>query len=126
MRKLCFTTDSPFARAARILLAEKCLGFEREEAPTLRSSNAERSTPALQVPALEGGEVRLWASAVIIEYLMAAYPNMPAPPAQPPFAADYVRDGRRWTDLLAQATLRMPHEHNITISYGMVRQTARG
>ena len=89
MRKLFYTTGSPFARAVRITLMEKGLSFEREETYTTPSiEDRAKVAPTLQVPTLIDDEFKLWESAVIIEYLMAKYPNGPTPSGQKPFAPD--------------------------------------
>lgn len=107
MRKLHFTTGSPFARAIRIVLAEKGLDYEKDEtvgttAPEVRA----RFTPTLQVPTLEDAGLTLWDSAVILDYLMATYPNVPPQAGEHPFAAVLVRPDHAWSDKLALATLQ--------------------
>src|SRR4051794_8551668 len=105
MRKLYFTTGSPFARAVRIVLAEKALPFERDETYTTPSvEERAKTTPTLQVPTLIDGDLKLWDSAVILEYLMARYPNPPAPESDQPFATDYVRSDHHWRGKLGEAT----------------------
>ena len=53
MRKLYFTTGSPFARAVRIVLAEKGLEYDRDEMITTTATEVrEADTPTLQVPTL--------------------------------------------------------------------------
>ena len=107
MRKLFFTTGSPFARAVRIVLAEKGLSFERDESYTTPSAEERaKTTPTLQVPTLIDGDLKLWDSAVILEYLMATYPNAPAPDSHRPLATDYVRGEHVWHDKLVHATLQ--------------------
>ena len=84
MRKLFFTTGSPFARAVRIVLVEKGLDFERDETFTTPSvEERARIAPTLQVPTLIDGKLTLWDSAVIIEYLMSNYPEVAADGIQP-------------------------------------------
>jgi glutathione S-transferase len=107
MRKLYYTYGSPFARAVRIVLAEKGLAFEREATPTTPSAQERaKSTPTLQVPALIDGDQHLWDSTVILEYLMASYPNAVGDPGQQPFANTYVRTDYQWQDRLTLATLQ--------------------
>src|SRR5690349_24223669 len=107
MLKLYFTTGSPFARAVRIALAEKALPFERDETYTTPSvEERAKTTPTLQVPTLIDGDLKLWDSAVILEYLMASYPNPPAPEGYQPFASEYVRPDHFWRDKLVHATLQ--------------------
>src|SRR5215211_1736387 len=97
MRRLFFTTGSPFARAVRIVLVEKGLPFERDETYTTPSIEERlRITPTLQVPTLIDGDLKLWDSTVIIEYLMATYPNADPAPGHKPFAAEYVRPAHLW------------------------------
>ena len=91
MRKLLFTTGSPFARAVRIVLVEKGLDFEREETVTTPSvEDRAKITPTLQVPALIDGELTIWDSAVIIDYLMTNYLGVAAPESMHSLAADYL------------------------------------
>ena len=87
--RLRFTTGSPFARAVRIVLSEKGLDYEKtEEITTSPAEERNRDAPTLQVPALNDGTVQLWDSLVIIEYLMASYPNADAPAGFTPFAPE--------------------------------------
>ncbi|AUT65173.1 glutathione S-transferase family protein [Paraburkholderia terrae] len=107
MRKLFFTTGSPFARAVRIVLVEKGLDFEREETFTTPSvEERAKVTPTLQVPTLVDGDLTLWDSSVIIDYLMSSYPGVPAPEGIDPLASDYVRATQSWHDKLVLATLQ--------------------
>jgi glutathione S-transferase len=107
MRKRFFTTGSPFARVVRILLAEKGLEFEREETFTTPSvEERAKLTPTLQVPTLADGDLTLWASTVVVEYLMSSYPNSAAFARQQPFAKEYVRASEHWRDKLTLATLQ--------------------
>ncbi|KJK25901.1 glutathione S-transferase [Burkholderiaceae bacterium 16] len=117
MRKLFFTTGSPFARAVRIVLVEKGLDFEREETFTTPSvEERARITPTLQVPALIDGKLTLWDSAVILDYLMSAYPVAAAPEGMQPLAAGYVRSGEEWHDKLVLATLQTLGVSTTTVS----------
>jgi hypothetical protein len=78
MRKLFFTTGSPFARAVRIVLVEKGLEFEREETFTTPSvEERAKVAPTLQVPTLVDGNLTLWDSAVIIDYSCPAIQARP-------------------------------------------------
>ncbi|SAL79639.1 glutathione S-transferase family protein [Caballeronia telluris] len=107
MRKLFFTTGSPFARAVRIVLVEKGLDFEREETFTTPGvEERAKVAPTLQVPTLVDGDLTLWDSAVIIDYLMSSYPDAPAPAGMEPLATDYVRATESWHDKLVLATLQ--------------------
>jgi glutathione S-transferase len=117
MRKLFFTTGSPFARAVRIVLAERGLPFERDETYTTPSvEERARVTPTLQVPTLIDGDLKLWDSSVIIEYLMATYPAVPAPDGHRPFASAFVRPDRVWHDRLVHASLQTFGVSTATVS----------
>lgn len=107
MRKLYFTTGSPFARAVRIVLVEKGLSFERDETYTTPSvEERAKVTPTLQVPTLVDGDLKLWDSTVIIDYLMSRYPSPQASAGQLPFAREYIRRDHEWQDKLVLATLQ--------------------
>jgi glutathione S-transferase len=117
MRKLFFTTGSPFARTVRIVLVEKELSFQREETFTTPSvEERAKVTPTLQVPTLIDGKLTLWDSTVIVEYLMSNYPNSTAPAGHKPLAADYVRIKEALQDKLALATLQTFGVSTATIS----------
>jgi glutathione S-transferase len=116
MRQLFFTTGTPFARAVRIVLFEKGLPFERDETYTTPSvEERAKVTPTLQVPTLIDGDLTLWDSTVIVEYLMATYPNAPAPAGQLPLAK-YVRASEFWRDKRTLATLQTFGVSTATIS----------
>ena len=76
MRSLLYTTGSPFARGIRVVLDEIGLDYERREETTTPSAASRAEwTPALQVPTLHDGDLTLWESGVIAEYLLATYPQ---------------------------------------------------
>lgn len=73
-RALLFTTGSPFARAVRITLDELGLEYERREEITTPSvEDRAQASPTLQVPTFWDGEIRLWESGLIVEYLLTTY-----------------------------------------------------
>ncbi len=102
-RKLLYTAGSPFARAIRILLHELELGYAGEKPDSELVARAD-STPTLQVPALVDGEVHLWESGLIAEYLLTTYRHRPA--ASPPLAAVPWREEARWRDKLVFSTIQ--------------------
>lgn len=117
MRKLFFTTGSPFARAIRIVLVEKGLNFEREETVTTPSAEERaKITPTLQIPALIDGDLTLWDSAVIMDYVMSTYPGGVAPAGMQPLATEYVRATENWLDKLVLATLQTFGVSTTTVS----------
>lgn len=105
MRALRFTAGSPFARAVRIVLDELGLAYERRE-ETATPSVAQRAAaaPTLQVPALRDGDLTLWESGTIAEYLLSTYPERP--PADVPMADAAWRPGHEWRDKLVFATVQ--------------------
>ena len=114
MRTLYCTLGSPFARAVRIVLAEKGLVFERIVSPSLEVRAG--ATPTLQVPTLIDGEVRLWDSAVILDDLMEAYPNAVESLNERPFAPAYVRPSHALHDKLVHASVQTFGVSTTTIS----------
>lgn len=105
MRALLFTTGSPFARGIRILLDELGLDYERrEEITTPTVAERAAATPTLQVPTFWDGEITLWESGLIAEYLLATYTARPD--TAPPLAARAWRDGTLWQDKRLFATIQ--------------------
>lgn len=105
MRALLFTTGSPFARAVRIILDELNLAYDkREEITTPSVAERAAATPTLQVPTFWDGDVRLWQSDLIAEYLLQIYPQRPR--ATPPLAARSWRATHEWRDKLILSTIQ--------------------
>jgi glutathione S-transferase len=81
---------SLFARKVEIALAEKGLPFEREMVPFTQAKGYAPKHPAVlaanpkaQVPVLVDGDLTLFDSTVIAEYLEDAYPRHPLFPKEP-------------------------------------------
>jgi glutathione S-transferase len=105
MRALLFTTGSPFARAIRIILDELNLDYERREEITTPSvEQRAAASPTLQVPTFWDGEMRLWESGLIAEYLLHTYSERPD--AQPPLSARAWRASHEWRDKLILSTIQ--------------------
>ncbi|QFT74401.1 glutathione S-transferase family protein [Ruegeria sp. THAF33] len=116
MRALLFTTGSPFARAVRIVLDELSLDYERrEEITTPSAEQRAQATPTLQVPTFWDGDLVLWESGTIAEYLLSTYPDRPqAAPKLAPFA---FRPGdAQWQDKLVFSTIQTFGNAATTIS----------
>ena len=107
MRKLYYSLGSPFARKVRIVLAEKGLEYEKDELNNQLRPIAEFSSvnPNLQVPVLEDGELQLFDSNLIVDYLLKTYPEAPAGTPEPPLATTMTRPDRHWEDAKILATL---------------------
>lgn len=104
---LRYTVGSPFARSVRVVLHEKGLQYERaEEITTTSAEDRARDAPTLQVPAFRDGDLVLWDSLVIIEYLMTRYPGNHASGSETPFAQTLYRPASEQQDRLVLATLQ--------------------
>jgi glutathione S-transferase len=103
-RALLFTTGSPFSRIVRIVLDELRLDYERrEEITTPTSEKRAESTPTLQVPTFWDGDMHLWESGLIVEYLLAKYK---APLGHtPPLAKSLTRKESHWHDRLVASSI---------------------
>lgn len=104
--KLWFSDGSPFARKVRIVLAEKGLQYEKDERSGLRLAQAHRELhPGLAIPVLQDGDLTLFESNLVVDYLLRTYPqNAPEAP-QPPLAATMTRASLHWEDAKTLAVL---------------------
>lgn len=105
MRSLLYTIGSPFARGVRIILDEIGLDYERrEEVNTPSAASRAEWTPTLQVPTFRDGDLMLWESGVIAEYLLATYAQRSG--HKPPLALSMWRPGSEWADRLLFASIQ--------------------
>lgn len=78
---------SPYAQKVKIALREKGLAFEAPMPGGLGAGGAAgafvEASPRAEVPALVDGEVRIFDSTIILEYLDDAYPDPPMRPDTP-------------------------------------------
>lgn len=106
MRKLYYSEGSPYARKVRIVLAEKGLDFEGDQSHTGMSAEEHAAiNPNLQVPIFEDGDLRLFESNLILEYLLKTYPGAAPGTAEPPLAGSLTRPDHHWEDAKILATL---------------------
>lgn len=79
---------SPYAQKVKIALHEKGLAFRTELPGGLGAGGAQgafvEASPRAEVPALVDGDVRVFDSTIILEYLDDAYPDPPMRPASAP------------------------------------------
>jgi glutathione S-transferase len=83
---------SPYAQKVKISLREKGLAYEAPMPGGLGAGGAQgafvEASPRAEVPALVDGDVRIFDSTIILEYLDDAYPD---PPMRPKGAAERAR-----------------------------------
>ncbi|WP_370284705.1 glutathione S-transferase family protein [Pseudooceanicola nanhaiensis] len=105
MMSLLYTAGSPFARAVRIVLSEIGLDYEkREETSIPTEEERAAATPTLQVPTLWDGDLTLWESGTIVEYLLSTYPQRPE--VELPLARHAFRAEHLWRDKLTFSTIQ--------------------
>jgi glutathione S-transferase len=78
---------SPYAQKVKIALREKGLAFDVQQPGGLGAGGAQGvfvdASPRAEVPALVDGDVRIFDSTIILEYLDDAYPEPAMRPASP-------------------------------------------
>lgn len=106
MRKLWFSEGSPFARKVRIVLAEKGLEYEKDVLNGIRPADTHRTMhPGLMVPVLVDGDITLFESNLIIDYLLRTYPENPPDMPRPPLVSSLTRPEKHWDDAKTLAIL---------------------
>jgi len=101
MLRLHFTPGSFFSRKVRIVLEEKGLPCESRVEGSSRQRSPDSFSainPVLKVPVLIDGDLTLFESDLIIEYLLRKYPGNAPGGAAPPLAAEMTRVARHWED----------------------------
>ncbi len=107
MLKLLHTLGSPFARKVRIVLMEKGLEYEKDIATVSKRPLDIFSAinPSLTIPVLIDGEVTIFESNLILEYLLRTYPGKAPDSPEPPLAASLTRPEHHWEDAKLLAVL---------------------
>ena len=106
MRRLYHSYLSPYARRVLIVLVEKGLEHEREKHMFAREFNQLSSiNPCLLLPVFVDGDMQLWGSNLIVEYLLKTYPNIASGGLEPPLARAVTRPDHHWEDSKVLATL---------------------
>ena len=114
-RALLFTSGSPFARAVRVTLDELGLEYERREEITTPSvEDRAQAVPTLQVPTLWDGDVHLWESGLIVEYLLSTYAA--ESDRESSLCANIGRSDNIWRDKLVLSTIQTLGAAGTTIS----------
>ena len=97
MIQLYYGPISPYTRKVRIMLAEKEISFEPVTVDLLNPPAEFLATnPNMRIPALRDGELQLFESNVILDYLLETYPGRGT--AEPPLAEKLLRPEQRWED----------------------------
>jgi glutathione S-transferase len=106
MRKLYHSYLSPYARRVLIVLAEKGLKHEREKHMFAREfAGLSSINPCLLLPVFIDGDIHLWGSNLIVEYLLKTYPDIASGGPEPPLARAMTRPDHHWEDARILATL---------------------
>lgn len=108
MLRLHLTPGSFFSHKVRIVLAEKRLPFEHRVEGSSRGRSAESFTainPVLKVPVLIDGDLTLFESDFIIDYLLKTYPGNAPDTAVPLLAAEMTRPAHCWEDAKTLAVI---------------------
>lgn len=120
MLRLHFTAGSFFSRKVRIVLAEKGLTYESRIEGSSRNRSPESfaaMNPVLKVPVLIDGELTLFESDLIIEYLLRRYPGNASGGAVPPLAAEITRATHHWEDAKTLAVLNDAADTMVNLRY---------
>ena len=118
MRKLIYLGGSPYARKVRIVLAELGLAHEAVEATAFPpADDVAAINPNLTVPAFVDGEVEIFESNLIIEYLLASYGADAHGAPSPPLAMAMTRADHRWEDAKLLATIETLADTIVSLSY---------
>lgn len=105
MRKLLYSNGSPYARRVRIVLLEKKLSFEPDVDDAVRPvEDIIKHNPALQVPVFYDGDMRLFGSNLILQYLFEMHPTRHEGQGIH-LAPSIVREHRKWDDQLILTTI---------------------
>lgn len=126
MRKLMFSNGSPFARRVRIVLEEKGLPYERDVLDAIRPiEQIKAHNPALQVPVLIDGGRTLFGSDLIVQYLLATYPDAVTTAGEAPMASTMTRHDRHWDDMQVLTAIDSLSDAmvNIRLLEGATRET---
>ena len=104
--KLWFSDGSPYARKVRIVLAEKNLQYEKDARSGLRPAQSHRELhPGLAIPVLQDGDLTLFESNLVLDYLLKTYPQSTPDAPQPPLAPTMTRATHHWEDAKILAIL---------------------
>ena len=107
MLTLLHTLGSPFSRKVRITLAEKELEYQKDIASASQRplETFSATNPNLTIPVLIDGDVTIFESNLILEYLLRKYPGNARHSPRPALAATLTRPDHHWEDSKTLAVL---------------------
>ena len=106
MLKLYMGKFSPYARKVRVLIAEKELATEEVRINTAEApGDYAKVNPNLRIPALQDGNLTLFESNLILDYLLTTYPDNPLSQPTPHLAPGLYRQQQRWADMTVLVTV---------------------
>ena len=117
--KLIYIPGSPFARKVRIVLAELQVLHDLEISATYPPTpeSLDQNNPTLRVPVFSDGDVTLFESDLIIEYLCRTYSGATGS-GSPPFLARAAREGAlEWVDRKRSAAIASLTDTLVLLSY---------
>lgn len=120
MIRLHFTPGSFFSRKVRIVLAEKALPYDARVEGASRQRSPENfagMNPVLRVPVLIDGNLTLFESDLIVDYLLTNYPGNAPNGAVPPLAATMTRNAHHWEDAKILAVLNDAADTMLNLRY---------
>lgn len=107
MLRLLVTGGSPYSRKVRIVLAEKGVEFDQhvQSASKRPLEVFSKQNPNLAVPVLIDGDMTIFESNLIIEYLLDKFPGENSSQWGVPLAQRMTRPDHHWHDAKVLATL---------------------
>lgn len=117
--ELILIPGSPYARKVRIVATELGLSFDLrmlERYPPTVDEVGEHN-PALRVPILRDGDMELFESDLIVEYLLQTYGYKPIAPHDPPFLPAIYREEAQWTDRKRAAIIQTATDTLVNHAY---------
>lgn len=114
---LVYIPGSPYARKARVILAELDMPYEERVLRTYPPTKEElgAANPTLRVPVLRDGDIELYESDMIAEYLFRTYPGVPS--GEPPLDRSIFRPEAEWEDRKLLAAIASATDTMVLLAY---------
>jgi len=120
MLRLHFTPGSFFSRKVRIVLAEKGLAYDAQVEGSSRQRSAgtfAAINPVLKVPVLIDGDLTLFESDLIIDYLLRKHRGNAPDAETPPLAGEMTRPSQHWEDAKTLVVLNDAADTMLNLRY---------